>query len=232
MGTERVSLVLLASPLLGPAVWGPVGERLTDDGWDVVVAPVVGAITSPEDVLARLLPAIPADVPVLLVPHSNAGLYVAALAETRDVRGVVFVDAGMPADGPTTPTAPAELRAFLATLADDAGLLPVWTRWWADEDLEGLFPDARARAAVESEQVRLPLTYFDGQVPSPGGWRALPAAYLAFGDTYAAERAEARQRGWPVTTLEGGHLHLLADPVAVSAALEGLVGQLGFLRPR
>ena len=46
-------------------------------------------------------------------------------------------------------------------------------------------------------------------MPTPPGWERLPAAYLAFGDTYADERAEAVRRGWPVETLPGLHLHQL-----------------------
>ena len=110
-------------------------------------------------------------------------------------------------------------------------MLPVWTSWWAGEDLSGLFPDAVARAAVEAEQARLPLAYFDAVVPSPPGWADLPAAYLAFGDAYAEERAVAGARGWPTATLAGEHLHPLVDPDGVAEALKGLLGQLGLLSP-
>ena len=68
--------------------------------------------------------------------------------------------------------------------------------------------------------------YFDGAVPSPSGWAALPAAYLAFGDTYDHERAAAGRRGWPVQTLSGGHLHMLVDPGAVTQALLELLDGL------
>jgi hypothetical protein len=225
-GTEP-TLALLASPLLGPAVWSRAAEVLVDRGRRVLVPPASAGITGPDDVLRMLRAALPAGEPLVLVPHSNAGLYVAALAAERDVRGVVFVDAGLPSDAPSTPTAPPAFRAFLAGLADAEGRLPGWTHWWPDEDIAGLFPDDVARSAVEAEQPRLPLGYFDASVPSPAGWRRLPAAYLAFGDAYAAERDLAHARGWPVTTLPGQHLHPLLDPEGVVATLLGLVGQLG-----
>jgi hypothetical protein len=229
---SHVRLALLASPLLGPAVWAAVAERLTDRGWDVLVPPPTGEVAGPGDVLDRWLSALPRDVPLVLVPHSNAGLYAAALADALDVRGIVFVDAGLPSHGPVTQTAPAELRAFLAGLVEDDGQLPVWTQWWPPEDVDGLFPDPDTRSAVEAEQARLPLAYFDAAVPSPAGWQALPAAYLAFGDTYAAERSAAGRRGWPATTLAGDHLHPLTDPAGVCASLEGLLGRMGFPRPK
>lgn len=219
-------LVLLASPLLGPTVWMPVADMLRARGRLVSVAPSPGAVRTPEDVLAAWLPQLPEDEDVVLVPHSNAGLYVAALAAARTVTGVIFVDAGLPGDGGATPTAPAGLRAMLAGLADAEGLLPPWTKWWPDEDLDGLFPDAATRAAVEAEQVRLPLGYFDEQVRSPSGWDER-AAYLAFGDTYADEQAEARRRGWPLEVLPGRHLHQLVDPVAVADAVLRLEAATG-----
>lgn len=220
-------LALLPSPLLGPRVWSPVADALADRGWRALVPPAAGEVSGAGDVLASLRASLPTDVPLVLVPHSGAGLYVAALAAERDVRGIVFVDAGLPEDGPSTPTAPAAFREFLTGLADPESRLPGWTHWWPSEETGRLFPDAATRAAVEAEQPRVPLTYFDSVVPSPPGWQDLPAAYLAFGDTYAAERDTARSRGWPVVTLPGEHLHLLRAPGELADALLGLVGRLG-----
>jgi hypothetical protein len=225
-GTEP-TLALVASPLLGPAVWSRTAEVLVDRGRRVLAPPAAAAIAGPDDVLRSLRAALPAGEPLVLVPHSNAGLYVAALAAERDVRGIVFVDAGLPSDAPSTPTAPPAFRAFLTGLEDAEGRLPGWTHWWPEGEVAAQFPDTASRAAVEAEQPRLPLAYFDASVPSPAGWRRLPAAYLAFGDTYADERAAARAGGWPVTTLPGEHLHLLRAPESVADALLGLVGQLG-----
>jgi hypothetical protein len=224
------ALVLLHSPLLGPAVWRPVREELRKAGWPVADVEPYGRVRSPADVLAAMVAQVPPGSGAVLVPHSNAGPYVAALAAARPVAAAVFVDAGLPADGPTTPVAPAALRDLLAGLADDAGTLPPWTSWWPAEEVATLFPDEPTRRAVEAEQARLPLAYFDDAVPSTGGWDT-PAAYLAFGDTYAEERARAVRRGWPVETLAGGHLHQLRAPGEVAAALERLLAALGVRAP-
>ena len=218
-------LVLLASPLLGPAVWTPVAALLRDGGRDVTVATSPGVVRSPEDVLDAWVPQLPEDEDLVLVPHSNAGLYVAALAAVRRVTGVVFVDAGLPRSEGRTPTAPPAFRTLLAGLADAHGLLPPWTQWWPGEDLEGLFPDRMTRAVVEAEQVRLPLGYFEEEVPSPSGWDD-QVAYLGFGDTYADEQAEARRRGWPLQVLAGRHLHQLIDPAGVAEAVTRLAAAL------
>jgi hypothetical protein len=216
-------LVLLPSPLLGPATWGPAAVELRGTGHPVLVAGHAGPVRSPDEVLAELLDAIPDEADLVLVPHSNSGLYVAALAEQRDVRGLVFVDAGLPSTDPTTAVAPDRLVDQLAGLAAEDGLLPPWTRWWPASSVRELFPDDEARAAVEREQRRLPLSYFRSRVPSPPGWERLPASYLAFGSGYAAEAEEAAVRGWPVETLAGGHLHQLVAPCDVAEALGRLL---------
>jgi hypothetical protein len=220
-------LCLLPSPLLGPAVWRPVAQQLSEDGWSVAeVGQASVAPRGPDDVLDSFLAAVPTDQDVVLVPHSNAGLYVPALVNERRVIAYVFVDAGLPARAGRVPLAPAPFYDFLVQKADESGMLPPWTHWW-DEDISDLFPSVEAREQVEREQQRLPLTYFRASLPVPQGWDDKPGAYIAFGDTYATDRAEAAARGWRVTTLPGEHLHTLVDPEQVAAELGALLAQLG-----
>ena len=209
-------LALLPSPLLGPRVWADVAPLLRAQGRVVVTPPAAGA--TPDAVLAGLLDDLPVDRDLVLVPHSNAGLYVPAVAAVRRVVGCVFVDAALPGTTGQTPTAPPALVDHLRPLAGPDGLLPGWTHWWAEGDLAPLFPSARVRAEVEAEQARLPLSYLDATVPTPA-WADLACAYLAFGATYDAEVARARAAGWPVEVLDGRHLHQLVDPTAVAAAI-------------
>jgi hypothetical protein len=222
-------VVLLPSPLLGPSVWTPVAERLASAGWSVAVCRQPRPVTTAGDALAGFLDAVPADRPVVLVPHSNAGLFVPEVARQRDVVATVFVDAALPlrtASGVTT-LAPAGLLAFLEGLADADGVLPPWTQWWSDADVDILFPDRETRRRVEGEQQCLPLAYFRDTLAVPAGWTDSPNAYLAFGGTYADELARAREWQWPVSTLEGEHLHPLVAPDAVAAAVAALLAQLG-----
>ena len=199
-----MNVVLLHSPLVGPATWQPVAQRLRAAVHDVMVA-------DPR--------AVRVDGPALLVPHSNAGLYAPALGARSDAVATVYVDAALPGDGTDTALAPPALVEHLRTLMDPDGMLPPWSRWWSADDLVGLFPDDVTRAAVEREQPRLPLAYFTRRLPVPAGWSARPSAYLAFGDTYAAEAARARGLGWPVEVMAGRHLHLLHEPAAVAEAI-------------
>jgi hypothetical protein len=221
------TLAFLPSPLLGPAVWRPVAEILSGRGRPVlnVAWPDGPAPRTPDDVLRELLAALPTDVDLALVPHSNAGLFVPALTSARSVAGCVFVDARLPAGAGAAPSSWPGHREFLTRLADADGLLPPWTRWW-DADVSRLFPSGAVRAEVEREQRRLPLSYFEKLVSVPSDWDDLPAAYLAFGDTYDAERRDARGRGWPVATLPGQHLHMLVDPAGVADAIGTLLTAL------
>ncbi|MGQ0844369.1 MAG: hypothetical protein ACT4QF_09555 [Sporichthyaceae bacterium] len=217
-------LALLPSPLLGPAAWEPVAALLRAGGVEVVVPRTPSRPTKPAEVLTAFLDGLPSR-PLLLVPHSNAGLYVPALAARRRVTATVFVDAALPGPDPTTPTCPPPLRALLASLADADGWLPPWTRWWDEADLAPLFPDAAERARIEAAQPRLPLAYFDSVVPTPA--LRHPCAYLAFGETYRDESGRALLAGWPAATIpDARHLHMVVDPVAVAETIATLLAEL------
>ncbi|MPZ94706.1 MAG: hypothetical protein GEU96_07260 [Propionibacteriales bacterium] len=225
-------LVLLPSPLLGRSVWQPAAKQLRRAGWSATVAAGPAAPSTPDEVLRSYLDSIRTDAEVVLVPHSNAGLYVPRLIAERDVVATVFVDAALPPDAGSVPLAPAGMDEFLAARADEDGLLPPWTQWWEDGDLDGLFPSRAARTLVEREQPRLPLTYFRTTLPVSAGWADTPGAYLAFGDTYADERHQAGEHGWPVRTLPGRHLHMLAEPRQVATAVTDLLASLGLQSSR
>ena len=221
---QRPPVTFLPSPFLGPAVWEPVAERLQGHGWRTRVAPVRGA--TPAEVLDGFEEALPDDEPTVLVPHSNAGLYVPAIAAVLPPAGTVFVDAALPpASGEAALVAPG-LRAGLRRRADDAGLLPPWTAWWPEADVRALVPDEATLRAVEAQARRLPATYVDATLPVTAGWAGGRNAYLAFGGTYADELERARGAGWPTDELVGGHLHMLVDPDAVAGAIAALLARI------
>ena len=207
-------LLLVPSPLLGPAAWAPVADLL-----GARVADPAGA-TTPEEVVAAVVAAAAGMRDLVLVPHSNAGLYAPLLAERLGAHATVYVDAALAGAGSDTALAPPRFLEILEGLADDDGLLPPWTQWW--DDVSELFPDEASRALVEAGQPRLPLSYFTARVAVPAAWAERPCGYLAFGDTYADEVAFALAQGWPLTVLAGQHLHPLVAPADVAAAIEEL----------
>lgn len=222
-------LALLPSPLLGDAVWRSVASVLVELGWDAEAVQLAGAApTNVQDALDSYLEAMPDDEAYVLVPHSNAGLYVPALTEHRRVEAVVFVDATVPpVEGGCVPTMPVEFLDAVAAKADDEGKLPVWTAWWDEPELAPLFPDEAARVIVERQQRRLPLAYFEDAVQVSPGWDNRPCAFLAFGNAYASEAAKAREQGWPVKVVDGGHLEMLVHPEKIGRAVIDLLESAG-----
>jgi pimeloyl-ACP methyl ester carboxylesterase len=212
------SVVLIHSPFLGPETWRSTGRAMTARGRDVRVPSLLAVARSsppfwPAGVEAIVRAA--GDGPVVLVPHSNAGLYVPAVVDAlgEQVRGVVFVDAALPSRGHYTPP------EFLRRLPVTDGLLPSWTSWWDEADVAALFPDPAMRAAVESEQPRMPSAYYDHLPPIPSSWPIRNGGYLWFGRPYDAGLAEAESYGWPTAHVPGTHLHMLADPQGVADAV-------------
>lgn len=218
------TLVLMASPLLGPAVWSPVDDELAAHGWTVLVPPQPAAAPrSADDLIRHLLDHLPTDRDLILTPHSNAGLYVPALTQCRRITGCVFVDARVPPARGEVGVTPPGFAEKMAARAEADGALPQWTRWWDEDDVAALFPDDDTRRRVEQQQMRLSLSFLRSTVTVAAGWDAMHGAYLAFGDTYDHDRRAAARRGWPIRTMAGNHLHMMTDPHAVAAAITELL---------
>ncbi|WP_051127056.1 MULTISPECIES: alpha/beta hydrolase [unclassified Streptomyces] len=223
----RPVFVLVHSPSVGPSTWHPVAGRLAAAGHETRVPSLlrVGDGDPPfwprvVDAVRRDLLDVPAQQPLVLVAHSNAGLFLPAIrtALGRPVIGSVFVDAALPARSGQTPVAPPELLELLRPMAVN-GRLPRWTDWWDEADVAPMFSDPVTRRTVVEEQPCLPLSYYEQCVPVPEGWDDHPCSYVLFGPPYDDLAAEARARGWRVTHLPGAHLHQLVDPEGTARLL-------------
>lgn len=222
------AFVLVHSLALGPLTWGPVAERLTAAGYASVVPELYGVADADPPfwpyvvrTVAATMDHLEIDQPVVLVAHSNAGRFMPLLVEnaSRPVRGCLFVDAALPALTGPTPVATAERIDELRSKAV-AGGLPPWTQWWDAQDTAPLFPDPQTRAAISAEQPRLPLAYYEQQLPTPAGWNdGVACGYLLFGPPYDEQAANAVERGWLVEREPGLHLHQIVDPGSVTARL-------------
>ncbi|MGH8878070.1 MAG: alpha/beta fold hydrolase [Stackebrandtia sp.] len=220
--------VLMHSPLVGPATWRPVARELRSRGIDTLTPSLVDMGTGGEPYWPRVVSAVAAAVSdaaagreLVLVAHSNAGLFVPMTNAglTHRIRATVFADASLPAPTGETPVVPGEILGFLRGLADEDGLLPRWTDWFGAEETAALFPDEATRREVTAELPRLPLSYFEENVPVPEGWDESGCGYLQFSAAYDGSAGLAAERGWPVERLPGGHLHQLIDPEAVADAV-------------
>jgi len=233
------SFVLVHSPSVGPRTWEPVARRLDELGRGAAVPSLLQVGERGPPFWPRVVDAVRAglDTPgqnqvVVLVAHSNAGLFIPVItaALPGQVLGCIFVDAALPPRSGSAPVAPPELLPLLRGKAS-GGLLPPWTDWWDEDDVAPLFPDQQTRQAVTEEQPRLPLSYYEASVPVPAGWDALPCAYLLFGPPYDEAATEAHGRGWIVEQLPGAHLHQLVDPDGVARSLLAIADRMGVNKP-
>ncbi len=224
-------LLLVHSPLVGPATWNLVAADLAGGGCEVGVPDLTGTVTAGPPYCLRQAEVIARSAsgrPAILIGHSGAGPLLAAAAAIMDqVRGYVFADAGLPIPGQTwMETVPPELAAQLREMADDQGWLPPWPQWWGDETLAGLIPDPAARRHFTAGCPRLPLAMFEEVHPLVPQWPDAPAAYLQLSEAYQDEAAKARELGWPVAERISHHLAPLTDSALVAASLRVLLDQL------
>ncbi|MFE6667555.1 alpha/beta hydrolase [Streptomyces sp. NPDC057697] len=224
MEPMRPIYVLVHSPSVGPATWHPVADHLSAAGHQVRVPSLSGVGDGEPPFWPRAAEAVrdgladvPVERPLVLVAHSNAGLFLPSIRAGLDhpVTGSVFVDAPLPAHTGATPVATPEFLEFLRPLAEH-GRLPRWTDWWDEADIAPMFSDPVMRERVIAEQPRLPLSYYEQRIPVPDGWDDHPCSYLLFGAPYDDMAADARARGWRTAHLPGEHLHQIVDPVGAA----------------
>jgi len=224
-------VLLVHSPLVGAATWELVAADLAGRGCDVGVPDLTGTVAAGPPYCSRQAAVIArsaAGQPAILIGHSGAGPLLAAAGAIIDqVRGYVFVDAGLPAPGQSwMETAPPELAAQLREMADDQGWLPAWPQWWGDEALAELIPDPAARRHFTAGCPRLPLAMFEEVHPPVPQWPDAPAAYLRLSEAYEGQAAAARKLGWPVAERASHHLAPLTHSALVAESLRELLGQI------
>ncbi len=223
-------LLLVHSPLIGPASWDLVAVSLAGQGYQVSIPDLTGTVAGGPPYCSRQAEVIArgaAGQPVIFIGHSGAGpLLAAAGAIAGRASGYVYVDAGLPIPGKTwMETVPPDLAAQVREMADDHGWLPPWPQWWGDEELAALIPDPGTRKRFVGGCPRLPLAMFEEIHPPAPGWPDTPAAYLLLSEAYRDEADRARALGWPVAEHPSHHLALLTDPGPIAAALHDLIGR-------
>ncbi len=230
-GGMAPTLLFVHSPLVGSGTWDQVAADLSGRGYEVGAADLTGTVAAGPPYCLRQAEVIARSAsgpPAILIGHSGAGpLLAAAAALAGQVRGYVFVDAGLPIPGQAwMDTVPADLAGQVREMADADGWLPPWPQWWGDEVMAGLLPDPEARRRFTAGCPRLPLAMFEEVHPPAPRWPDAPAAYLQLSEAYEDEAARARGLGWPVAELMSHHLALLTEPGLVAGSIHGLLGQL------
>jgi len=231
-----VPLVLVHSPLVGPATWEALAAVIAGRDHEVLAPDLTSSLTEGPPYWARQVDAIThsaAGRRVMLVGHSGAGPLLAAAGNALGrVVGYVFVDAGLPIPGQSwMETAPPALVQQLRAMAQD-GWLPPWSAWWGADGLAELLPDQGVRERFAAGCPRVPMAMFEEAQPPVPGWPDAPCAYLRLSGAYEEPAERARELGWPVAELASHHLGVLTDPELVVGPLLELVRRLGSNRSR
>lgn len=229
------TFILVPGPPVRASSWAPTATVLMARGHAVQVPDVLARTDTPplwRDWSTHLLEQIVARGDVVLVGHSSATALVAELATRLPAAGLIFVDGDVPpAHGRAVALRPA-LREFVASLADETGRLPVWSRWHMGDperarrvgiDQLAAVPDRLAE--FEAGLPQLTLSWFDDAIDL-APWGDVPTAYIQTSPIYDHALADARSRGWPVARLEGTHLHPALEPEETAQAIVGIAACL------
>lgn len=216
-------VLLLHPPLLAAAISAPMSAVLAGRGHDVFAPALPTDPTrwwwqAARDTALRHCPE-----PDLVVAHSGAGVLAPlVVAGAPAVRAVVLVDAVMPAvSGATVPSS--AMRAAVGDLASD-GVLPAWPDWWSPQELAEELPNETHRRLLRESSPRLPVSFYDVEVPVPTDWEPMTCGYLRLSPAYDAHADEARRRGWQVADAPGRHLDVLTRPGPMAAEVLALCG--------
>lgn len=159
---------------------------------------------------------------LIVIGHSGAGVFMPSIAEALADRAAttVFVDAAVPpASGQHELSAP--FAEFIDTQTT-GGLLAPWLDWWP-EAVDRMLPDAALRESVAADMPQVPRSFYDEVVAMPELWSNRSNCYLQLSPAYRADREDAEAFGWPTATLDGTHLSIATDPLAVLAAIDLLL---------
>jgi pimeloyl-ACP methyl ester carboxylesterase len=227
---QAPSLVLVHSPLVGPATWDALAPALVEWGYSVVVPDMTSTVTQGAPYWPRQVDIVSRAVevgPVVLIGHSGAGPLLPAMANaSRQVAACLFLDAGLPTPGKSwSQEAPSDVVAQLWGMARD-GWVPPWPRWWTPEQLQAMLPDPVRRARFIAGCPPLPLAMFEEPRPREPTSLQPAAGYLQPSKVYQAEADRSRWYGWPVAELHSHHLAMLTQPELVGGALVDLLSQM------
>jgi hypothetical protein len=228
--------VLVAGPLVRASSWEPTAAHLREVGCRVQVPDILAYHTSPPAWRAwtrNLLDHIAPAGEMIVVGHSSASVLAADLATKLPVRSIIIVDGEVPpSQGPASPVRQA-LRDRIQSLAESDGSLPVWSKWFLGDaertilvGIDILASDAVAFAQFEDQLPKMRVDWFDDTIEL-ASWDHIPAGFIQTSRIYEHAAAEAQRRGWPVTKLQGTHLHPTLRPAETADAILSMSRRLG-----
>lgn len=227
--------ILVAGPLVRASSWEPTAKHLRAAGHRVQVPDVLAHRHTPPSWNAwtsHLLEHVTCANEPFVVGHSSASALVADLATKLPVKGVIIVDGDVPpSQGAAAPVRPA-LHELIKSLARADGALPIWSRWFAGDarrmalvGLNVLASDPVAFAQFEDALPRMHVSWFQDTIEL-ANWDHVRAGLIQTSSIYDHAFVDAQRRGWPVTRLQGTHLHPILQPAETANAIASISRQL------
>lgn len=228
----KPTIVIVHGAWTDASSFAPVQRILTQDGFTVLeFANPLRSLSGDADYLARFLQARTSG-PVVLVGHSYGGALIGTAAlHGADVRGLVYVNAFVPAEGESLldllnsagPVDPSQLFDMAPYPGAPEGDVDLYIQ-------RGPFEPAFATGLSEELQAEFyakqrPITFAAVGAPAAAGqaWSSLPSWYIAGASDGSIplelQLRMANRAGSTVTQLETGHLSMVTHPNEVAATI-------------
>lgn len=225
-------LVLIHSPLLDVSTIDPLARSLTALGFEVLTpalpyeADQERSYCRPqaEAVAKKILRYERSKNPVLIGYSASGALLplVASRLNSR-VKGYLFIDADIPADGLTRlellKIHSPEAYIALDRLLQVGGEYPNWTL----DDLQEIMPNLEVRRWLLGRLRPYGLGFFSEPIPVFEGWPDASCGYLQLSAGYSESAREAERRGWPLRRMDGMHFRPITNPDEVSHEMVDLL---------
>lgn len=224
---KPLSVVLVHGAFVDASGWRGVYDRLTKDGYEVLVVQNP-TITLTDDVAVTRRAIARAKHPVILVGHSYGGSVITEAGNDPKVRSLVYLAAFAPDVGESV----AKLAEKPVPGEPQAPLLPPRDDFLVVDPAK--FPaafaadvDAPTTAFMAAAQVPWGLNAVGGTITS-AAWKTKPSYYLVTTEDHmvppTAQRSMARRSGATITEIRSSHAVMMSHPDEVAMFIEAADG--------
>ena len=224
---KPLSVVLVHGAFVDASGWRGVYDRLTKDGYEVLVVQNP-TITLKDDVAVTRRAIARAKHPVILVGHSYGGSVITEAGNDPKVRSLVYLAAFAPDVGESV----AKLAEKPVPGEPQAPLLPPRDGFLIVDPAK--FPaafaadvDAPTTAFMAAAQVPWGLNAVGGTITS-AAWKSKPSYYLVATEDHmvppTAQRSMARRSGATIAEIRSSHAVMMSHPDEVAMLIEAADG--------